>query len=74
MSTTLTQTQALEVLVQAARIGQSKGAYTLEDAKLIADAISVFVPAKTAEAGSTGQSTAQPVATESAKFEPVEGC
>jgi len=36
--------QALNVLIQAARIAQGKGAYTLEDAEIIARAIKVFVP------------------------------
>ena len=40
----LTQDQALSVLVQAARVAQSKGAFTLEDAKVIAEAVSVFAP------------------------------
>jgi hypothetical protein len=49
MSQTLSQDQALSVLIQAVRIAQSKGAYTLEDAKVIADAVAIFVPAKTEE-------------------------
>ena len=36
--------QAINVLIQAARIGQSKGAYSLEDAALIMNAIKVFIP------------------------------
>lgn len=40
----LTQAQAVNVLIQAVRIAQSKGAYTLEDAELVAKAIRVFVP------------------------------
>lgn len=42
----MNQDQALSVLIQAARVAQSKGAFTLEDAKVIAEAISVFVPAQ----------------------------
>ena len=38
--------QAVNVLIQAARIGQSKGAYSLEDASLIMNAIKVFIPAE----------------------------
>jgi hypothetical protein len=49
MSQSLSQEQALSVLIQAVRIAQSKGAYTLEDAKVVAEAVSVFVPAKTEE-------------------------
>ena len=40
----LNQAQALNVLIQAVRIAQGKGAYTLEDAELVAKAIKVFVP------------------------------
>lgn len=40
----MTQEQALGVLVQGVKIGQSKGAYTLEDAALLAQAIAVFMP------------------------------
>ncbi len=42
----MNQDQALSVLIQAARVAQSKGAFTLEDAKVIAEAIAVFVPAQ----------------------------
>jgi hypothetical protein len=45
----LTQPQAINVLIQAARIGQSKGAFTLEDAELIVKAIKLFTPEKPAE-------------------------
>lgn len=45
----LSQEQALGVLIQAARIGQKAGAYTLEDAEMIAKAIKLFVPATPAE-------------------------
>lgn len=44
MSQTLTQEQALSVLIQGARVAQSKGAFTLEDAKVVAEAITVFTP------------------------------
>ena len=43
----MNQTQAVNVLIQAARIGQSKGAYTLEDAEMVSKAIKVFVPKET---------------------------
>ncbi len=42
----MNQEQALSVLIQAARVAQSKGAFTLEDAKVIAEAIAIFVPAQ----------------------------
>jgi hypothetical protein len=41
---TMNQEQALGVLIQAAKVGQSKGAYSLEDAEVIAKAIRVFTP------------------------------
>ena len=41
--------QALNVLIQAVRIAQQKGAYTLEDAEMISKAIKVFVPPTPAE-------------------------
>jgi hypothetical protein len=47
----LTQSQAVNVLIQAARIAQSKGAFTLEDAELVAKAIRVFIPANQTEEG-----------------------
>ena len=37
------QNQALNVLVQAARVAQKRGAYNLEEAKAIAIAVSAFV-------------------------------
>ena len=40
----LNQSQALNVLIQAVRIAQQKGAYTLEDAEMVSKAIKVFVP------------------------------
>ena len=36
--------QALNVLIQAVRIAQGKGAFTIEDAEIISKAIKVFVP------------------------------
>jgi hypothetical protein len=40
----MTQQEALSILIQAAQIAQSKGAYSLKEAKIIAEAIEVFVP------------------------------
>ena len=34
--------KSLQVLIQAAQIGQTKGAYSLTEAKIIAEAIEVF--------------------------------
>jgi hypothetical protein len=42
-SETLTHSQALTVLINAARIGQEKGVYTLEEAEFISKAIKVFI-------------------------------
>jgi len=36
--------QAISVLIQAVKIGQAKGAYSLEDAAMIAKAIQALVP------------------------------
>lgn len=43
------QDQALSILVQAAHAGQKAGAFNLAEAKMIAEAIEVFVPKKTEE-------------------------
>lgn len=40
----LSQQQALQVLVDAARIAQSKGIFTLDDAELVNKAIKAFMP------------------------------
>ena len=37
------QNQALNVLVQAVRVAQKRGAYNLDEAKAIATAVSAFV-------------------------------
>lgn len=42
--TKLTILQSISVLAQAAKIGQSKGAYSLEDAALISQAIKTLLP------------------------------
>lgn len=42
--TTLTQEQALSILIQGVRLAQKAGAFTLEDAEVIAKAIKVFTP------------------------------
>lgn len=42
--TELTKEQAVSVLVQAVKIAQSKGAFTLDDAALVAQAIRVIAP------------------------------
>ncbi len=40
----LTQQQALQVLIEAARVSQSKGIFTLDDAELVNKAIRAFIP------------------------------
>lgn len=40
----MNQSQAVNVLIQAARIAQGKGAFSLEDAELVSRAIKVFAP------------------------------
>jgi hypothetical protein len=64
----MNQEQALGVLVQAAKVGQSKGAYSLEDAVVIAKAIAVFTPpeqAKNPAAAGEGDSLESPEVTDS---------
>jgi hypothetical protein len=60
--------QALNVLIQAVRIAQQKGAYTLEDAEMISKAIKVFVPPT--PAGEEGTEK-DPVVNEETPAEPV---
>lgn len=62
----MNQGQAVNVLIQAARIAQTKGAFTLEDAELVSKAIKVFVP-PTEET----ESETDPVVNEEAATEPV---
>ena len=63
----MNQQQALNVLVQAARIAQAKGAYTLEDAELVAKAIKVFIP--TQDPNAVINKDAEPTAEEAPKAE-----
>ncbi len=44
MMTDLDQTQAINILIQAARIAQQRGAFTLEDAEMVAKSIKVLSP------------------------------
>lgn len=55
----MTQDQALSVLVQAARVAQAKGAFTLEDAKVVAEAVAVFTPAQKEESEVSPEVTAE---------------
>lgn len=66
MAQELNQAQAVNVLIQAARIAQSKGAFTLEDAELVAQAIKVFIPEE--KAGEDSALNQEPVQAEA----PVE--
>lgn len=45
----MTQEQALNILVQATIKGQSKGAYELQEASIILEAIKVFQPVQNQE-------------------------
>ncbi len=47
--TQLNQAQAIDVLIQAVRLAQAEGAFTLEDAELVSRAIKVFIPEKQVE-------------------------
>ena len=60
--------QALNVLIQAVRIAQGKGAYTIEDAEIISKAIKIFVPPT--PAGEEGATT-DPIVNEEVAAEPV---
>lgn len=68
MAQELNQAQAVNVLIQAARIAQSKGAFTLEDAELVARAIKVFIPA---EAPGEDQALNQEPVNQAAPVEPT---
>jgi hypothetical protein len=57
MNSELTQDQALSVLIQGVRLAQKAGAYTIEDAELIAKAIKVFV--KPTDAAAAPEVTAE---------------
>tara|TARA_R100000541_G_scaffold57099_1_gene66971 strand:- start:3200 stop:3469 length:270 start_codon:yes stop_codon:yes gene_type:complete len=61
--------QALNVLIQAVRIAQGKGAFTIEDAEIISKAIKVFVPPT--PAGEEGTETDPIVNDEKIAAEPV---
>ena len=58
--------QALNVLIQAVRIAQGKGAYTIEDAELISRAIRLFVPP-----APVGEEGTDPIVNEESPAEPV---
>lgn len=63
MAQELNQAQAVNVLIQAAWIAQSKGAFTLEDAELVAQAIRIFIPEeKAGEDAALNQEPAQAAA------------
>tara|TARA_Y100000389_G_scaffold180641_1_gene195641 strand:+ start:285 stop:512 length:228 start_codon:yes stop_codon:yes gene_type:complete len=56
----MNQGQAVNVLIQAARIAQQKGAFTLEDAEMVSKAIKVFVPPTEAEGNDPVENTDTP--------------
>jgi len=64
----MNQGQAVNVLIQAARIAQAKGAFTLEDAELVSKAIKVFVPPTDETEGETETDS---IVNEGAPMEPV---
>ena len=53
------QNRALNVLIMAANVGQAKGAYTLDEAAIIRDAIRVFEPPKQAQEAAPAPAIAQ---------------
>lgn len=54
----MNQQQALEVLINAVRIAQKRGAFELEEAPVLAEAVKVFMPQE--EAKPEGESEATP--------------
>jgi|TARA_R110001592_G_scaffold177378_2_gene417684 hypothetical protein len=69
--TQLNGQQALNVLIQAVRIAQGKGAYTIEDAEMISKAIKVFVPPTPEGEQGTEADPVVNAETEEAPAEPV---
>jgi hypothetical protein len=59
----LNQQQALNVLIRAAQVAQSKGAFTLDDAELVNKAVRTFIPKEQ----NTSELTKDPAATENAE-------
>ncbi len=55
------QNKALNILVEAARLAQARGAFTLEQASLVAEAIAVFKPADAQQAPPPAPSAEPPV-------------
>jgi len=55
------QNRALNILVEAARLAQARGAYTLEQAALVAEAIAVFRPADQGQAAPAAPPAETPV-------------
>lgn len=50
----MTQQQALEVLVNAVKVAQKRGAFELEEAPVIAQAVAVFMPPQQPQAEAEG--------------------
>ncbi len=53
----MNQQQALEVLINAVRIAQKRGAFELEEAPILAQAVEVFTPKQTETPKETDGST-----------------
>jgi len=60
----MNQSQAVNVLIQAARIAQGKGAFSLEDAELVSRAIKVFTPKGESVMNEEASESEQPVQAE----------
>ena len=63
MEVIMNQNDALSVLVQAVNLAQSKGAYSLQEAAVITQAVTAFTPKEEAPAASA----AEPAPTETKK-------
>lgn len=64
---TLTQQQAIGLLVQGVQIAQQRGAYNLEEAELIAIAIRAFRPQSEQQAAQQPTESAAETATETSE-------
>ena len=53
------QQQALTVLVQAAQVAQSKGAFSLQEAGVVAQAVAAFAPPEPPQVEDPSEATAE---------------
>ena len=58
------QNQALNVLVQAVRVAQKRGTYNLDEASVIAAAVSTFIPQPEADTSSVVEEASEASSTD----------